>query len=80
MSIVRLKVNDLFPRRQYNHQYRLTNYLRNKRNNFKLVSRVFRSYQPSAPSSQNGFDNSGYRDHIEWQTGSNEKLTLGRAR
>ncbi|KAH0612250.1 uncharacterized protein H6S33_010302 [Morchella sextelata] len=29
-----------------------------------------------APGSQNGFDNSGYRDHLEWQTGNNVQLTV----
>ncbi|KAI5781505.1 glycoside hydrolase superfamily [Geopyxis carbonaria] len=29
-----------------------------------------------APGSQNGFDNSGWRDHIEWQQGDNVKYTI----
>ncbi len=28
-----------------------------------------------APGSQNGFDNSGLRNQIEWQTGSNVAIT-----
>ncbi|KAI3402439.1 hypothetical protein KGF56_004847 [Candida oxycetoniae] len=29
-----------------------------------------------APGSQNGFDNSGLRDKLEWQTGNNTQITL----
>lgn len=29
-----------------------------------------------APGSQNGFDNSGWRDHLEWQNGDNVEKTL----
>lgn len=29
-----------------------------------------------APGSQNGFDNSGWRDHLEWQNGNNVQLTV----
>jgi len=29
-----------------------------------------------APGSQNGFDNSGWRDHLEWQTGNNVQSTI----
>lgn len=29
-----------------------------------------------APGGQNGFDNDGWRDHIEWQTGDNVQRTL----
>jgi glucan 1,3-beta-glucosidase len=29
-----------------------------------------------APGSQNGFDNSGLRDHLEWQQGDNVQQTV----